>query len=344
MKEFSAKNKNYPKIVCIGGGTGLSTMLRGLKLYTPNITAIVTVSDDGGGSGVLREELGILPPGDIRNCILALANIEPFMRKLLTYRFQSGNLQGQSFGNLFLAAMNGISDSFEEAVTHMSEVLAITGRVLPVSTDDVNLVARLENDKLVKGETKICEMKTVYNCRIQEIWLEPKNAKPLNASLEAISDADMIILGPGSLYTSIIADLLVDGIPQAVLKSKAMKVYVSNIMTQNGETEGFTVSDHIKELFKYGGGKLFDICLANNGAVPEDILEKYKAEDAEQTVADKEEIEKLGVKLFEAPLSSCIEGTVRHNSRLLAKELLKIYRNESATKEYVRVFKKENNC
>lgn len=334
MKAYGNRYGQCPKVVCIGGGTGLSTMLRGIKLYTPNVTAIVTVSDDGGGSGVLREELGMLPPGDIRNCILALSNIEPIMRRLLSYRFETGNLQGQSFGNLFLAAMNGISDSFEEAVSHMGEVLAITGRVLPVSTDDVNLAAELDNGEIVLGETEICRMKTAYDCGIKRIWLEPENPKPLPGSIEAIEDADLIIFGPGSLYTSIISNLLVSGVAEAVMRSGAMKIYIANIMTQDGETEAYSVSDHIKELFKYGGGKLFDICLANSSQVPEDILEKYRKKDAEQIFADREEIERLNVKLFEEPILSCSEGWVRHNSKLLAREIFKIYRELSETREY----------
>ena len=204
-----------PKIVAIGGGHGLSAMLRGLKNHSRNITAIVTVADDGGGSGMLREDLGILPPGDIRNCIMALANTEPTMAELLQYRFSEGSLAGQSFGNLFLAAMNGISGSFEEAVHRMGEVLAITGRVLPVTNENVHLEAEFENGSRCLGESKIFYAKKVNDCRIRQVRLVPEHPKALSASLEAIREADLIIMGPGSLYTSIIPNFLVDGISEA---------------------------------------------------------------------------------------------------------------------------------
>ena len=224
-----------PRIVAIGGGTGLSTMLRGLKKYTNNLTAVVTVADDGGGSGVLRQELGMLPPGDIRNCLEALANVEPLMGELLHYRFTEGSLKGQSFGNLFLAALNGISGgSFEEAVSRMSQVLAITGRVLPVTTANVQLEAELENGARVVGESKIFYCKKREECRVRRVRLVPERPAALSEALEAIRQADMLLLGPGSLYTSLIPNLLVEGIAQAILDSDALKIYIANVMTQEG--------------------------------------------------------------------------------------------------------------
>ena len=253
-QEYRVPRAHGPKVAVIGGGHGLATMLRGLKQYTENLAAIVTVADDGGGSGMLRQDLGMPPPGDIRNCMEALANTEPVMRELLHYRFTEGSLAGQSFGNLFLAAMNGISDSFDQAVSRMSEVLAITGRVLPVTTADVQLEAEFENGASVVGESKIFYCKKKEDCRIRQVRLIPAHPKALPAALAAIREADMIILGPGSLYTSIIPNLLVDGIVEAIQDSDALKIYVCNVMTQEGETEGYTVSDHISALFHHSCG------------------------------------------------------------------------------------------
>ncbi len=334
MDNYNVNRNNPPSIVCIGGGTGLSTMLRGLKLYTPNITAIVTVADDGGGSGVLREELGMLPPGDIRNCILSLSNIEPTMEKLFNYRFESGHLSGQSFGNLFLAAMNGISTSFDEAVTRMCDVLAITGRVLPVTNENVHLMAEFVNGETVVGESKIMNAKLFHDSKISKVSLIPENPAPLPATIEAIESADLIIFGPGSLYTSVIPNLLVDGIAEAVEKSKALKLYICNVMTQCGETENYLVSDHIKALFYHAGVKLFDICLANNMPAPPELLEKYGFEGAEQLFADKEEIEKMGITVYEAAVSGRDKNLVRHNSRLLAREIMRIFREKAPTQPY----------
>ena len=208
--------KRQPRIAAIGGGHGLSSMLRGLKRYTKYITAIVTVADDGGGSGMLREDLGMLPPGDIRNCIMALANTEPTMEQLLNYRFTEGSLTGQSFGNLFLAAMNGISGSFDEAVQRMGDVLAITGRVLPVTNQNVYLEAEFDNGSRTLGESKIFYAKKINDCRIRQVRLVPEHPQALQDSIDAILQADIIVIGPGSLYTSIIPNFLVDGICEAI--------------------------------------------------------------------------------------------------------------------------------
>lgn len=252
-----------PKIVAIGGGTGLSTMLRGLKKYTRNLTAIVTVADNGGGSGMLRQDLGMPPPGDIRHCMESLANTEPIMEKLLTYRFTEGSLAGQSFGNLILAALNGVTGSFEEAVTQMSHVLAITGRVVPVTSADVQLEAVFENGARVVGESQIAACKKEQDCRIHHVALIPDHPRATPAALEAIREADLILMGPGSLYTSIIPNLLVEGVARAVAQADAPKLYICNIMTQDGETEGYTAADHLEALLAHGEPGLVDLCLAN---------------------------------------------------------------------------------
>lgn len=311
-----------PKIVVVGGGTGLSTMLRGLKYYTSNITAIVTVADDGGGSGDLREDLGMLPPGDIRNCLLALADTEPLMEELMQYRFSDGRLKNQSFGNLFLAAMDGVSENFEDAIQKMSSVLAVTGKVLPVTLDDMKLIAKLENGTIVEGESQIPKEAIKQKSKIKKMYMRPKNAKPLEDALKAISEADAIILGPGSLYTSIVPNLLVRDITESISKSKAAKIYISNIMTQPGETDKFKVSDHIKVLKKYGGRNIVDYVIANKQGIPKDIKDKYLEDNSELVELDVKELNFLGVEVIEAPLVKIEKKYVKHDSEYLAEILI----------------------
>ena len=275
-----------PNIVAIGGGTGLSTMLRGLKRYTKNVTAIVTMADDGGGSGMLRQDLGMPPPGDVRNCLQALANAEPLMDQLINYRFQEGSLAGQSFGNLFLAALTGITGSFDQAVAQMSQVLAITGRVLPVTSEIIQLVAEFENGTRVTGESKICDFKKAQDCRITKVRLVPERPSANPLALEAIARADLILLGPGSLYTSVIPNLLVDGIADAIADAPALRAYVCNVMTQDGETEGYTAADHLRAILTHSGHKLVDFCLVNSEPMPEELLPLYAKENAVPITVD----------------------------------------------------------
>ena len=319
-----------PRIVAIGGGTGLSTMLRGLKLHSRNITAIVTVADDGGGSGRLRQDLGMPPPGDIRNCIQSLANVEPIMAQLLNYRFTEGSLAGQSFGNLFLAALNGISDSFDQAVARMSQVLAVTGQVLPVTNANVELEAEFENGTRVLGESKIFAFKKQQGCRITQVRLLPAGAAALPEAISAIRQADLILLGPGSLYTSVIPNLLVDGIAQAVATSQALRIYICNIMTQEGETEGYTVSDHLAALFDHAMPGLVDLCLANSRPVPSYLLEKYRAENAGPIQVDRRKCEALGVELITRPLSDTAQqSSARHDPAMLAQAVMDLLAERS---------------
>ena len=311
-----------PRIVAIGGGTGLSTMLRGLKSRTRSLTAIVTVADDGGGSGMLRQDLGMPPPGDIRHCMEALANAEPVMQQLLTYRFPegSGNLTGQSFGNLILAALNGISDSFDQAVARMSEVLAISGRVLPVTNENVALEATFENGTRVLGESKISAFKKEQDCRIESVRLLPEHPKALPEAVRAIGEAELILLGPGSLYTSVIPNLLVDGIADAVRTSDALKIYICNIMTQDGETEGMTASDHVKAL------------LDHSAPVRPGLVERYREEDAAPIVVDRAAIEALGVEAVTRPLASETLNYARHSFTRLADAVMELYNERADTK------------
>jgi uncharacterized cofD-like protein len=311
-----------PKIVVVGGGTGLSTMLRGLKHYTSNITAVVTVADDGGGSGDLREDLGILPPGDIRNCILALADTEPLMEELLQYRFTGGRLENQSFGNLFLAAMDGISSNFEEAVQKMSSVLAVTGKVMPVTLDNVTLKAKLKNGVEVEGESKIAGAVFENNSPIDKVFLEPGNAKALSEAVQAIKDADAIILGPGSLYTSVIPNLLVEDIAKAVQRTKAIRIYVSNVMTQPGETDDFGVEDHVKAILKHGGSDIIDYVIVNVGKINKELEEKYLEEHSKLVTINEEAVEAMNIKTIEGDFIKTNKGLVRHDPEKLAAILI----------------------
>lgn len=314
-----------PKIVGIGGGTGLSTLLRGLKLYTRNITAIVAVADDGGSTGMLRHDLGMAAPGDIRSCLQSLANCEPLMAQLMAYRFTDGSLAGQSLGNLLLAALNDIMPSFDQAVSGLSKVLAITGRVLPVTNENVQLEATFENGATVLGESHIFYCKKEQDCRIRSVRLLPEHPKALDAAVEAIHSADMIVLAPGSLYTSIIPNLLVDGIADAIRDSRALKLYVCNVMTQEGETEGYTVADHIQALFHHSYPGLFRLCLTNSTPIPECIALRYAQEGAEPIRHDVERCRALGVELIDRPIAALENGLVRHNPGHLAHELMTIY-------------------
>jgi len=313
-----------PKIVAVGGGTGLSTMLRGLKQYSSNLTALVTVADDGGGSGVLREDLGMLPPGDIRNCILALADTEPIMQKLLQYRFQDGMLKGQSFGNLFLAAMDGISDSFEEAVKKMSDVLAVIGKVLPITLEDVRLCAETDDGDTILGEYNIGHRNTNDTSKINRVFFDQPNVKPLSEAIEAIMEADIVVLGPGSLYTSIIPNLLVDGVCDALQKTKAIIVYVCNVMTQPCETEEYTLSDHIKTIERHSKKGILDFCIVNSAAIPDELSEKYLKDRAELVKIDSDIVDKMGIEIITGDFKSVINNLVRHDSNKLAKKIIEL--------------------
>ncbi len=254
-----------PRIAAIGGGTGLSTFLRGIKERTSNVTGVVTVSDDGGSSGRLRHELGILPPGDIRNCIVALAEAEPLMKELFEYRFTEGNgLAGHSFGNLFIAAMSGVTGNFEQAVSESSRVLKVTGRIVPSTLVDVRLTADMADGTVVLGETNIAASPK----RIMEVQVSPANPKAFGAAMDAIRDAELTVIGPGSLYTSLIPNLLIPGIARALIESSEPVVYVCNIATQPGETDGYTLEDHLRAIERHLPGLAIDYVVANNSVRP----------------------------------------------------------------------------
>jgi uncharacterized cofD-like protein len=345
------------RIVSIGGGTGLSTLLSGLKHYVgretfsveqtvdhqiETLTAVVTVTDDGGSSGRLREEFQILPPGDIRNCMVALAEDERLLTKLFQYRFESdGELSGHSFGNLFLAALAGVTGDFLDAIKASSEVLAIKGRIFPSTMEDVGLVAELEDGRRITGETKIVESRG----RIKNLRLSCEPCNPLPETLDAIKHADIITLGPGSLYTSIIPNLLVDGITDAVCESLALKVYICNIMTQPGETDGFSVEDHVRTLIEYSPRLELDYVIVNSEPISSDLREKYLADGALEvglaSGAEREIIVSsngLTITLDNGSEVRLVSGDllnendlVRHDPDKLARLLLDLYRSEGAT-------------
>lgn len=310
-----------PHIVAIGGGTGLSTMLRGLKEYSSNITAIVTVADDGGSSGRIRKELGILPPGDIRNTLIALADTEPLMEKLFQYRFSWGDdLTGHSFGNLFIAAMTDITGDFEKSIKEFSKVLAVRGKVIPSTLETVRLRARYTDGTEVVGESNI----PLPNKRIDRIYMEPEGAQALPEALEAIAHADIIVLGPGSLFTSIIPNLLVEPIVEALANSSALRLYICNVMTQPGETDGMSASDHVKALLKHADGeRILDYVLVNRARISPVQAEKYRREGAYPVRADTAKLERMGLEVISADFLDKMD-LVRHDSDRLAKEIIRL--------------------
>jgi uncharacterized cofD-like protein len=321
------------KIVAIGGGTGLSTVLRGLKHYLTDLanpsgrqpkisrlTAVVTVTDEGGSSGRLRRDFRILPPGDIRNCMVALAEDEKLLTRLFNYRFAAGGgLRGHSFGNLFLAALTHLTRDFARAVRVSSEVLAIRGEIFPSTLSDVRLKAEQLNGNTIYGESRI----TKTRIPIKRLHIVPGSCRPLPETLEAIAQADLITVGPGSLYTSLIPNLLVRGIPDKIVTSRALRVYVCNLMTQPGESRGYSAADHLRALHEHAGRKLFDVVILNTRPVSAELRKRYAAEGATQVVNDLAEIRALGV----APLLAdelLEDHVVRHDPHRLAKLLLNL--------------------
>lgn len=318
------------RIVAVGGGTGLSTLLRGLKQHVArrrqervrlpigDLAAVVTVTDDGGSSGRLRRAYDMLPPGDIRNCMVALSKDEALLSRLFQYRFTAGRgLRGHSFGNLFLAAMANVTGDFSEAVRLAGQVLAIRGRIFPSTTANVELEAEMEDGSVIRGETRIGRS----GKRIRRIRLVPRRVKPLPEVLEAIRAADLILIGPGSLYTSIIPNLLVEGVAAAIARSPATCIYVANLMTQPGESEGYTVADHVRAIYQHARRRLFDWVVVNRQPVSPRLLRRYRAQGAEPVRADVPALQRLGVGVM---LDDLVEedGVVRHNTARLARLLL----------------------
>jgi uncharacterized cofD-like protein len=313
-----------PRIVTIGGGTGLSTLLRGLKQYSANITAIVTVADDGGSSGRLRREIGVLPPGDIRNCVAALADEEKLLTELFQYRFQAGDgLSGHSFGNLFLTALTDITGDLEQAIAASSKVLAVRGKVLPSTLSDMRLWAELDDGRLIEGESQITEA----NGKIRRIGCHPANPPAVPAAIRAIQEADYIIIGPGSLYTSVIPNLLVPEIREAIAKATVPRIYVCNIMTQPGETDGYSVADHLNAIDRSCGQRIFDAVLTQRKSPSPQSLAHYAKENCHPVFLDREAVNEMDCRLVMANVMEEEEttGRIRHDPQRLAKVLLRWY-------------------
>jgi uncharacterized cofD-like protein len=329
--QHGAPGKQALRVVAIGGGTGLSTLLKGLKQYTAlpqegppqgpfisDLTAVVTVSDDGGSSGRLRRELNILPPGDIRNCLVAVSEDENLISKLFRHRFSSnGELEGHSFGNLFLAALTAITGDFAEAVKRASEILATRGHILPATSSNVQLEALMNDGSLVAGETNI----TASEKRIVELRMVPADARPLPQTLQAIALADLITIGPGSLFTSLIPNLLVHGIPEAIASSNAAKVFICNLMTEANESLNMTASQHIEAIYSHARRKIFDYALVNSAPVSASMMERYAEEQAQQVACDCDAVEALGVKCMSGDFVE-EQHFARHATDRLCEELL----------------------
>ncbi len=313
-----------PKVVVVGGGTGLSTLLTGLKHKTSNITAIVTVADDGGSSGRLREEFGVLPPGDIRNCLVALSDSEDILGPLFQFRFTEGKgLDGHNFGNLFITALARVTGDFAKAIRESSKVLAIRGKVYPATLETVKLVARRENGVEVEGE---CRIRDEKGSPIERLSLNPANCKATEESVEAIKEADVIIMGPGSLYTSVMPNLLIEGIQNAIARSRARKIYICNVMTESGETDDFSVSDHVKTIVKHTRPGIVNCCVANVSRIPESLYDRYKAQGQYPVKLDKMDEKWLNdekIELVKAHISGSKEF-VRHDPEKLTEVIMDV--------------------
>jgi uncharacterized cofD-like protein len=314
------KIAKLPRVVVIGGGTGLSVMLRGLKERELDITAIVTVADDGGSSGILRTELQIPPPGDIRNVLIALADVEPMLSQMLQYRFKAGKgLAGHSLGNLILAAMTDITGDFVSAVRELSRVFAVRGRVLPATSHAIILKAEMIDGTIVEGESKIPKADGI----IRRVFIEPSDVEPLADAVKALQEADAVLLGPGSLYTSIIPNLLVPGIAKAIKESNAVKIYICNVMTQPGETDDYSVNDHLQAIHDHVGHQLFDYVIVNNGEIPPEVQLKYAEKGAKAVHLDLEELTNRGYQVI-ADTLVLFQTYLRHDADKLSHHIYQL--------------------
>ena len=339
MKNTHQHRTRPVRIVAMGGGTGLSTLLRGLKEYVArrkeertrlpisDLAAVVTVTDDGGSSGLLRREYSVLPPGDIRNCIVALSKDETLLSQLFQYRFAKGGaLRGHSFGNIFLTALTQVTGDFPEAVRLSGQVLAIRGRIFPSTESNVTLEAELENGNIISGETKISRSRS----RIRRVRLVPRRVKPLPEVLEAIREADLILIGPGSLYTSLIPNLLLSQVKEALVRSRATRVYIANLMTQPGETDGYSVADHVRAIYEHTRQRIFDFVVVNRKPVPGALLRKYRDQGAEPVHPSLAELGRMGIRFITGDFLHH-NKVLRHDQARLARLLLREFVHHQRT-------------
>ncbi|MBI5974075.1 gluconeogenesis factor YvcK family protein [Staphylococcus canis] len=320
------------KLVLIGGGTGLSVLARGLKNYPIEITAIVTVADDGGSTGKIRSEMDMPAPGDVRNVLAALSDVEPTLEALFQYRFDEDKISGHSLGNLLIAAMTHITHDFGHAVKELSKILNIKGRVIPSTISSVSLNAEMEDGEIVSGESNI----PMKHKKIKRVFLEPEDVKPMDEALEALLEADLIVLGPGSLYTSVISNLCVRGIADAIVKSEAKKLYVSNIMTQPGETDDYTVTDHVNAIHHQLGQNVINFVIANKVSFDTNVLERYQKEGAKPVYCNIEELHREGVEVITGEGLALIseDDYVRHDTEILANMIYEIALQEVSTIQF----------
>ncbi len=327
LKDKKEKDNNKrlslgPKVVIIGGGTGLGNILRGLKEYTSNITAIVTTFDDGASTGKLKEEFGVLAPGDIRQCLTALSKSESSMERLLSYRFKDGKLDNHSLGNLILVAMTDITGGFPSAIKKLSDIFSVTGKVLPITLDNMVLCAEFTDGSNSIGEKNICV--DGKGKKIKRVYFDKSTALPAPEVLESIEEADIIILGPGSLYSSVICNLLVAGIPEAIMHASASKVYICNIMTQEGETDNYTLSEHINEVEKYLGKNVLDYAVVNEAEVTEEMIEEFNQKKSKPVDIDIDNIKNKEIKIISDEYIVTLPGKIMHNSKKITKDIIDI--------------------
>lgn len=319
------------KIVIIGGGTGLSVVLRGLKEITDDLNAVVNMVDDGGSTGILRKDLGMLPPGDLRSCILSMSNTTELLERLLGYRFDKGSLSGQSLGNLMMAALNDITGGMDNALGACAAIFNITGKVYAVTLEDIDLVAELKNGMIIRGESKIPKAAMEMNSPIHRVNLYPERPRAFRKVIEVIEKADLILVGPGSLYTSVLPALLVSGVKEAILRSKGKCIYISNVMTQPGETDGFSVADHIRAIYDHIEDPIFDAVLVSRSQLEEEEKRPYEEEGALPIAyleEDRKYLEGLQVDIIEGEFTEVIQGYVRHDYTKVSQSLVDYIKEE----------------